>query len=284
MILRFFDSLSANPSKASSTVWALAFLAISTPLFAEEPAAPAKEAAPFHGVASLNLRSSTTNRSDYDYRIFLASGINLEYEFKNLVTVGLSARANKDLNREYHASMTDLSLSASRSFELAEGFGLGLDVSYGAPIQKDLYKYSNSKGTLGASGSLSYRFAGALTGLAINAGYSYERYMYEYQFANGGQILTKWAISQSYGLSYTWKQLTASANFTNVTSWDFDGSQENDSFLAVETIQYRIDDQWLAQAGHINDGNTYDYLGARNNIRIYDKRRSQVYVGGSYKF
>ena len=73
-------------------------------------------------------------------------------------------------------------------------------------------------------------------------------------------------------------------NFSNVTSWDFDGSQENDSFLAVETIQYHIDDIWTVQAGHINDGNTYDYLGASNNVRVYDKRRSQVYVGASYKF
>jgi hypothetical protein len=290
MILRFFDSLSANTPKASSKIWALAFVAFSSPLYAEDAVKvdgdnqKAAEEKPFHGVASLNVRSSTTSRSDYDYRNFLAAGLNLEYEFKDLVTVGLSARANKDLNREYRASMTDLTLSASRSFELAEGLGLGLDVSYGAPVQRDLYKYSNSKGTIGASTSLSYRFAGALSGLALNAGLSWERYLYEYQFANGGQILTKWALSQSYGISYSYQKWTLSGNFTDVTSWDFDGSQENDSFLAVETLQYHIDDVWTAQAGHINDGNTYDYLGARNNVRLYDKRRSQVYVGASFKF
>lgn len=286
MILRFFDSFSSKTSKARSTVWALAFVTLSSPLYAEEASVKDKEKdqAPFRAVASLNLRSSTTSRSDYDYQIFLVPGINLEYEFKDLVTVGLSARARKDLNNEYHASMTDLTAAASRSFELVEGLGLGLDLSYSAPVSKDLYKYSNSKGTLGASAGLSYAFTGALSGLAVNAGLSWERYLYEYQFANGGQILTKRALSQSYGLSYEWEKWTGSANFTNVTSWDFDGNQENDSFLAVETIQYRIDDFWSVQAGHINDGNTYDYLGARNNVRLYDKRRSQVFVGASYKF
>lgn len=286
MILRFFDSSSAKQVKASSKVWALAFLAMSSPLYAEEPAVvkEVKETPAFRGVASLSLRSSTTNSSDYSYRIFLSPAVNLEYEFTDVFTVGLSARANKDLNNEQRYSMTDLSLSLSRSFELTENLGVGVDVSYGAPVSKDLYRYSNSKGTLGASGSVSYRFTGVLTGLAVNGGLSYERYLYEYQYANGGAILTKWAASQSYGISYTLQDWTLSGSFSNVTSWDFDGSQENDSFLAVETLQYKINDYWAVQAGHINDGTTYDYLGARNNVRFYDKRRSQVFVGTSYRF
>ncbi|RYZ60169.1 MAG: hypothetical protein EOP07_01665 [Proteobacteria bacterium] len=259
---------------------------MSSPLYAEEPAVvkEVKETPAFRGVASLSLRSSTTNSSDYSYRIFLSPAVNLEYEFTDVFTVGLSARANKDLNNEQRYSMTDLSLSLSRSFELTENLGVGVDVSYGAPVSKDLYRYSNSKGTLGASGSVSYRFTGVLTGLAVNGGLSYERYLYEYQYANGGAILTKWAASQSYGISYTLQDWTLSGSFSNVTSWDFDGSQENDSFLAVETLQYKINDYWAVQAGHINDGTTYDYLGARNNVRFYDKRRSQVFVGTSYRF
>lgn len=286
MILRFFDSISAKPAKLGPKVWALAFVAFSTPLYADEPQAPEaeKEASPFSGVASLNLRSSTTSSSDYDYRIFLSPGISLEYEFKDLFTVGFSMRGNKDLNNEMRSTLTDTSIALSRSFELAEGLGLGLDVSYGAPVSKDLIKYSNSKGTVGGSASLSYRFTGVLAGLAVNAGLSYERYLYQYDYANGGQILTKYGWNQTYGFSYTYEQFTLSTSWTNVSTWDFMGEKENDSYLWVETLQYKFNDIWAVQAGHINDGNTFDYLGAANNVKFYDKRRSQVFVGTSYSF
>ncbi len=283
MILRCFDSFSARTHKASSTLGAIALFAIGSPLYAEEPAA-VKELAPFRGVAGLSLRSSTTNSSDATYQILLSPGINLEYEMKNLVTFGLSVKANKDLNNEERSTLTDLTMSASHSIKFTEAFGLGLDLSYGAPVSKDLYKYSNSKGTLGASGTLRYAFEGILTGLALSGGVTYERYLYEYQFANGGAILTKYSFSQSYGISYTWKRITGAANFTDVSSWDFDGSQENDSFLAVETIKYDIDGIWSVNVGHTNDGATFDYLGARNNVQLYDKRRSQVFIGASYSF
>jgi hypothetical protein len=282
MILRFFDSLRAKPQAAAPRVWALAFVALGAPVAHAET--PPEDAAPFSGKASLNLRSSTTSSSDYDYRIFLSAGVNLEYAFTPDYTLGLSLRGNKDLNNEQRDTLTDATLSISRNFELAEGLGLGIDAAYSAPVSKDLIKYSNAKGTVSGSGSLSYRFAGVLKGLALNAGLSYERYLYQYEYANGGQILTKYAWNQSYGASYTYEQATLNVSFTNISTWDFEGSRENDSYLWVETLQYKINDIWAVQAGHINDGNTFDYLGAANNVRFYDKRRSQVFVGTTYSF
>ncbi len=263
----------------------LAAFVLSTPVRAEETTAAQAPADPFSGVASLNVRSSTESHKESTYSLFLSPGLNLEYEFKDAVTVGLSARGRKDLNNEYHASFQDITLSAARSFEPIDGFGIGLDVSYSAPVDKDLYRYANSKGSLGASFSLSYRFKGALEGLAVNGGLAYARYLYSYQYADYGAILDKWSLSSSVGLSYSWKKLiVASASFTNVSSWDFAGDQERDNFLAVESIKWIITDEWSAQIGHINDGLTYDYMGQRNNTQLYDPIRSQVFIGASYKF
>lgn len=290
MILRFFDSLGATPAKLGPKVLGLAFIAFGTSLYAEEQATTeavkeaAEEKGPFSGAASLSLRSSTTSASDYDYRIFLAAGVNLEYEFKDLLTVGLSGKGSKDLNNEQRYTMTDTTVSVSRSFEPSDGLNLGIDGYYGFPVSKDLIKYSNSKGTLGGSGSLSYSFAGQLNGLSLSAGLVYGRYLYQYESANGGELLTKYSWSQVYGVSYAYEAYTLSVNFTNVSTWDFAGDKGNDSYLWVETLQYAIDDVWTMSAGHINDGTTYDYLGAQNNVQFYDKRRSQVFVGGSYKF
>ncbi|RZA22492.1 MAG: hypothetical protein EOP10_15325 [Proteobacteria bacterium] len=287
MILRFFDSLRAKPQGAVTKAVALAIVASgASAAFAQTKPeeVKAEEVSPFSGKASLNLRSSTTSSSDYDYRVFFNAGVNLEYKLSPDYTVGLSVRGNKDLNNEQRGTLTDTTLSLSRNFELAEGLGLGIDAAYSAPVSKDLIKYSNSKGVVSGSAGLSYRFAGVLNGLALNAGLSYERYLYQYEYANGGQILTKFAWNQSYGASYTYDLATLSVSFTNVSTWDFDGEQENDSYLWVETLQYKLNHLWAVQAGHINDGNTYDYLGASNNVRFYDKRRSQVFVGTTYSF
>ena len=60
-------------------------------------------------------------------------------------------------------TLTDLAVSASRSLELiTDSLSADASVSYGAPVNKDLYKYSNSKGTLGGSLGLSYSFPGQL--------------------------------------------------------------------------------------------------------------------------
>jgi len=315
MILRRFDSFSAPTVKAGPAIWAIAFVAVSSSLYAEEPAAlqntspssteeqaAANEASPFSGNFGLRLRSSTTNRTDYDYRIFINPSLSLNYEFKDLLTLGFYASGTKDLNNEQRSSLNDLNVSVSRSFQLLgadslvvkpkteveplkeAGLSLDLQAYYGAPVSRDLYKYSNSKGTLGFSPGLGYSFGGGLTGLNVNVGLTYERYLYQYEYANGGQILTKYSVSQSYGLSYTLGSWTLAGDFTNVSSWDFDDSKENDSFLAVETLRYKIDKLWSLQAGHINNGNTFDYLGESNNVTFYDKRRSQVFVGTSYNF
>ncbi len=282
MILRFFDSLRAKPHGAVTKAMALAIVASgASAAFAE---ANIEDATPFSGKASLNLRSSTTSSSDYDYRIFFAAGVNLEYNITHDYTVGFAVKGNQDLNNEQRSTLTETTVSISRKFELTKGLGLGIDAAYSAPVSKDLIKYSNSKGIVSGSGGLSYGFTGDLEGLALSAGLSYERYLYQYEYANGGRILTKYAWNQSYGVSYTHEQATLSVSFTNVSTWDFDGEQRNDSYLWVETLQYKLNDIWAVQVGHINDGNTYDYLGAANNVRVYDKRRSQVFVGTTYSF
>ncbi|MBC7659312.1 MAG: hypothetical protein H7249_06350 [Chitinophagaceae bacterium] len=295
MTLRFFGSNNLGIPKLNQYICVLVLLVFGSPLFAEEAAKEIiKESAgenikedskAFSGAASLALRSSTSNASEYNYRILLSPSLNVEYEFKNRFTLGLSVRGTKDLNNEMLYTLTDTTVSASRHFELAEGLNFGVDVSYGAPVSKQLYRYANAKGTAGGSVSLRYQFSGVLTGLSLSGGLTYDRYLYQYQFADGGAILTKYSVSQSYGVTYTWNKLiTGSVSFTDVTSWDFDGSQENDTYLFVETVQYHINEAFAVQAGHINDGTTYDYLGEKNNVKIYDRYRSQVFIGGTYSF
>ncbi|RYZ84763.1 MAG: hypothetical protein EOP04_17375 [Proteobacteria bacterium] len=223
MILRFFDSLRAKPHGAVTKAMALAIVASgASAAFAEtkpDEEVKAEEVAPFSGKASLNLRSSTTSSSDYDYRIFFAAGLNLEYKLTPDYTIGFAVTGNQDLNNEQRSTFTATTLSLSRKFELAEGFGLGIDAAYSAPVSKDLIKYSNSKGIVSGSAGLSYAFTGVLEGLALSAGLSYERYLYQYEYANGGRILTKYAWNQSYGVSYTHEQATLSVSFTNVSTW-----------------------------------------------------------------
>lgn len=238
----------------------------------------------------LKLRSSTASSKDQQYRIFLTGGGNISYDIKDFVSVGFSIHGNKDLNNEYRWSLTEATVDVSRSFDLitleeeGKGLKLGLGISYGAPVAKDLIKYSNSKGEAGASAGLSYAFGGGLSGLNLSYGASYSRYLYQYDDTNGGTVLSKWAIAQSLGVAYTYKSVTLSGTFTNITGYDFHHNKEDDTFLHVETLSYAVTDHWNASVGHINDGNTYDYGGAANNIKIYDKYRSQVFVGGSYAF
>lgn len=309
MILRFFDSAHVTTSRIFSTATFCAISLIGPAAFGQEEKDPAEaqsqlteatesvekkipeeDANPFSASVDLKLRSSTKSSKDNDYRIFLTGGGSLSYDFKDIGSVGFSIHGNKDLNNEYRWSLTETTVDFSRSFDLLPGEGegkglkLGLGVSYGAPVSKDLIKYSNSKGDLGASAGLSYAFGGSLEGLRLSYGLSYSRYLYQYSDSNGGQILTKWAFEQNYGFSYKVKAVTVSASFTNTTSYDFHHNKEDDSFLHVETLAYAIDDHWNVSAGHINDGNTFDYGGAANNVRFYDKYRSQVFVGGSYSF
>lgn len=271
-------------------VGALAFVAFGTPLYAQVPVVTevakeeVKEELAFSGAATLNLRSSTTNPEDSNYIVLLNPRLSLNYKFEDLFTLGFDLRGNKDLNNEQRSTLTAASLSVSRSFEYSDAIGFGASAYYGAPVSKDLIKYSNSKGTIGAGGSADYTFDGVLSGLSLSASLYYERYLYQYEYANGGSILTKYGWTQTYGLSYTYEQLTLATSFSNVSTWDFEGEKENDSYLWVETISYKFNDIWSAHVGHINDGSTYDYLGASNNVRFYDKRRSQVYVGTSYRF
>ena len=266
--------------------WALVLFVFGNPLYAQDQAATesTQEESGFSGGATLNLRSSTTNSSDPSYQILLNPSVRVGYEFEDLFSVDFDVRGNQALNNEQRSTLTGATVSLSRSFEYTKALAFSLSGYYGAPVSKDLIKYSNSKGTVGGSGGVDYSFDGVLSGLKINASLTYERYLYQYEYTNGGSILTKYGWSQDYGFSYTWDSLTFSTSFTNVSTWDFDGEQENDSYLWVETLRYKVNANWSAHIGHINDGNTYDYLGAANNVRFYDKRRSQVFIGTSYSF
>lgn len=245
---------------------------------------------PWSASLDLKYRTDTKNEKDQQYKRLLSGGGSVSYDIKDIGAVSLSMHGNKDLNREYRWTLTEATLDFGRSFTLLEGqekgkgLKLGLDVSYGAPVAKDLIKYSNSKGELGAAVDLSYAFEGALSGFRVTYGWAYGRYLYQYDDTNGGTILTKWALTQSYGISYAYEKYSIAANFSNSTSYDFHSNKEDDSFNHVETLGYKIDDHWAVSAGHINNGNTYDYGGKANNVKFYDKYASQVFIGGSYGF
>jgi hypothetical protein len=303
MILRCFDSAKL----ASPRIWNAA-AASALAIFVQTASAQGDEKASadgrttaadesanedgkaFSASAGLKLRSGVQNEKDRDYTVLLSATGSMGYDFKDIGALAFYINGNKDLNNEQRWYLTDASISFGRSIPLLEaaekdkGLNLAVDLSYGVPVSKDIIKYSNSKGDLGANLGLSYAFEGSLSGLNVSYGLSYSRYLYQYDDSNGGSILTKWALTQNYGASYTYQDYTLAANFSNISSYDFHHNKEDDAFNHVESLAYQINDAWTASLGHINDGRTYDYGGKANNVRLYDKYRSQVYVGGRYTF
>lgn len=255
----------------------------SLPLFAIEEDTVYDAAKPWSAATGLQLRSSVANPDEADYSLALKGSFAVGYKFSDADGVALALRGTKQLNQDQLWLFDQAAIGYTRSHQFSDKGTISAGITYDFPVNKVALRYEDSKGALSGNSSVSYLFERDEHRLQLKAGIALARYFYKYSHAAGGDILVRNSFTQSLGTSYSFRHAwTLSLSFADSSSHDFNGDRFDSKYSHVETLSYAWNPKLSIAAGHTNDGNTFDYGGAANNIQVYDKYTSQIFLGCSY--
>jgi len=255
----------------------------SLPLFAIEEVPVYDAAKPWSAATGMQLRSSVANPDEADYSLALRGSLGIGYQLSDVDALAIALSGTKQLNQDQLWLFDQAAVGYTRAHKFADNGTISAGLSYDFPVNKVALRYEDSKGALGGNSSISYLFEQGEHRLQLRAGIALARYIYKYRHAAGGDILVRNSFTQSVGTTYSFRQAwTLSLSFADSSSHDFNGDRFDSQYSHAETLSYAWSPKLSLTVGHTNNGNTFDYGGAANNIQVYDKYTSQIFLGCSY--
>ena len=194
--------------------------------------------------------NSTINDANISYR---PPGFELDQKFLDFLI-----RWNSNVSM-----IVPLSKKSTTTDQLQTGIFVSTGLDFSTAPAKNI-KDSPSAWSFGISASLGQNF-------------------HQYDTGTGGGILNKNSFSQSAYLGYEISDFAFSGSISNCFRYPYRG-EVRQSFVASESVNYKISSMWSVSLTHSNSGNVFKPNGSDSNVAFVDEDNSILSLGTAFQF
>jgi hypothetical protein len=233
---------------------------------------------------SASMSSNLYNKSSADYKLdsdlAIDSSLNIEHGPTLLGHISLY----KDLRGERKQQLNDAYIGATMSVWSAPGHSVSLLGLGFIPLSENSRKnqYLDTGIMIAPTYALNLTQWG-VEGLRISLRPSFRQNFHRYKTAMDGSSNTKNTVGVNLTLAYQLQAWTLISRNTYNKSQTYRGNTR-DAYRLEQAVSYQFHPRSSVTVGHLNGGNPLAPNGVDTDIRVFNRRESQVYTSISYTF
>ncbi len=229
-------------------------------------------------ISSMLTSTNMYKPSSLDHFISLDLSLTGRFALNKLYKLSTSVNVNHDLKLNRSTSLLDTPVVLSRQPIKLKGSKFSPRYILTLPTN-ELNRINNTfRCSLAAGGTLSTTVT--VANFSFDASYTLtaKKNFHQFKRNNTNSPNKEYSLGNTVSLSKALKIFSFSISASYANSWDY-FNNITPVFSVSESIDYQINKNTSLSFGHANSGGALDYDGVTNNIEVFNKKSSQVFVG-----
>lgn len=170
-----------------------------------------------------------------------------------------------------------------KGYGITQSLTLGPNAFVIVPTSKGSRENTNLNSIVGAGMSLGFAKGVLPAGVTLIGQLNLARYLTQYETAADGSINKQWSTRQRLLYEYAFGNFAIGGQIAHKSSQNFAG-QITESFVHVEELGYKVNDNLSVAIGHSLDGSMYKANGVDSNFAAINENDSTYYAGLTVSF